>query len=97
MVAEVSESTCTTHFPGMTNVTLCLVPFAYIRKYWEVTLKVHYFLNFVYSSIHGEVPLQTAYTQSYPAETSVVGAEECVTAAQAARLDFLYIEIQDLV
>ena len=28
VVAEVSDVTCTTHFPGMTTVTLYLVPFA---------------------------------------------------------------------
>ena len=64
-VAEVSDATSTTHHPGMTTVTIHLVPFAYIRKKWEVTLKVHsYIFNFVYSSIYGELPLQTAYTQS---------------------------------
>ena len=31
-VAEVSESTCTNHFAGMTTVTICLVPFANITK-----------------------------------------------------------------
>ena len=43
VVAVVSGATCTTHFPGTTTVTLCLVPFAYIRKELEVTLKVHSF------------------------------------------------------
>ena len=34
MVAEVSDATCTTHFPGMTTVTLCLVSFVYwVSKY----------------------------------------------------------------
>ena len=34
VVAEVSDATCTTHFPGMTTVTLCLVPFVYwVPKY----------------------------------------------------------------
>ena len=32
VVAEVSAATCTTHFPGMSTVTLRLVPLAYIRK-----------------------------------------------------------------
>ena len=32
VVAEVSAAICTTHFPGMTTVTLRLVPFAYLRK-----------------------------------------------------------------
>ena len=63
-----------------------------------------------YSSIHGELPLLTAYMQSKPAATSVgaayagtykknhpdEGIRECVTAPQAARLDFLGIGIQDL-
>ena len=29
VLAEVSDATCTTHFPGMTTVTLCLVSFVY--------------------------------------------------------------------
>ena len=64
-----------------------------------------HFLNFVYSSITGELPLQTAYTQTYPAAMSVGAAEasaykkkhpyeKCVTAAQAERLDSLGIGIQ---
>ena len=69
------------------------------------------FKNFVYSSIYGELPLQT-WTQSKPAAMSEGAAAEastykkttlmkelgkCVTAAQAARLDSLGIGIQDLV
>ena len=34
VVAEVSDATCTTHIPGMTTVTLYLVPFVYwVHKY----------------------------------------------------------------
>ena len=29
VVARVSDAICTTHFPSMITVTLCLVPFAY--------------------------------------------------------------------
>ena len=36
VVAEVSDATCTTHFPGMTTVTLCLVPFVYwVPQYYS--------------------------------------------------------------
>ena len=60
VVAEVSDATCTTHFPGMTTVTLCLVPFAYKKIVGSDIEGTFIFFNFAYSSIHGELPLQTA-------------------------------------